>query len=48
MTTEELNTVADTLSTVTLQETYDMYLPDGEDKSIFDIGSASYIPDLKD
>lgn len=28
---------------LTLQETYDMYLPDGEDKSIFDIDSAAYI-----
>ena len=31
---------------LTLQETYDMYLPDGEDKSIFDIDSAAYIQEI--
>ncbi len=28
---------------LTLQETYEMFLPEGEDKSIFDIDSAAYI-----
>ena len=33
---------------VTLQEAYNIYLPEGEDKSIFDIQSAGYVQTIMD
>lgn len=39
----KLSKAASEQNILTLQETYDMFLPEGEDKSIFDIDSASYV-----
>lgn len=43
-----LSKVACSQIILTLQETYDMFLPDGEDKPIFDIRSAAYIQTIMD
>ena len=43
-----LSKTASTQVITTLQETYNMFLPEGEDKVIFDIDSAAYIQTVMD